>query len=207
MRRQRRVTLPGAPVGLGAALLVLASCSTPRILDGHIPNPPPGFAFDANASKARNVFPDREIVWQRGYGTLGEENHCSIFITKFVGTAGSMEIEDARSALAARYPYLEYGPLEELLIDHRPAWGWLETQFYKGELSSLAFKAVVPYDSVCYAVEFFARDPQYRNPEVLKAAVATFEIGRKEVHYSHVALAALFVLGTVLVVSRIGRSS
>ena len=140
-----------------------------------IPNPPSGFGYDPNAYAARVVFPDRTKVSQRAYATLTEP-YNSIYITEFEGTSTKEDAERARAALAERYDYSDYGPLETLTIDGRESWGWLESSYYEGKLSSLEFKAVVPYENVTYTVEFDTNEPDEMNADYLREVVSTFII-------------------------------
>jgi hypothetical protein len=177
-------------------MLLGPSCTKkPKIYGGYIPNPPSGFIFDLNATQGRNVFKNGDIIYQRAYSNLSEDNHCSIYITKYDGTVTMYEIQDARDYLAKRYDYLDYSPLEELAIGGRPAWGWLETQYYEGELSSLEYKAVVPYDDATYGIEFFAADPKYRDKGTLREMVSTFRIGEDKVDPIRSTLAVLVGFG------------
>lgn len=167
---------------------------------------PEGFIFDANASMGRNVFPDRQILHQVAWTNLAEEKHASLFMTEYHGPSTRAEIEAAREFQESRYSsYLDYGPLEEITIDGRTAYGWLETQYFEGQLSSREYKAVVSYDDVTYAIEFFARDPIYREAATLEEWVTTFH-GPKEAGTSWAkVLITVVLIGTpvVLVVKKV----
>ena len=93
--------------------------------------------------------------------------------------------------------YLDYGPLEELKIDGRPAWGWLETQYYKEKLASLEYKAVVPYDDIMYTVEFFTGRDEFMDEAFLRESVCRFEIGRTKVNEAAVTAGFAMALGFV----------
>ena len=84
------------------------------------------------------------------------------------------EIRAAKTYAENKYDRLRYGDMEELYIDQRPALAWTETQFFEGEVWSLEYCAVVPYDDATYTVEFFATDPEMRNREFLREVVSTF---------------------------------
>lgn len=152
-------------------------CSGPEREGPQIPKVPEGFIYDANASQGRNVFPDARQVRQSAWTTLGEDEHSSIFFTTYRGAATREEVAAARADQESRYgSYMEYGPLEDLTIDERPAWGWLETQWYREEIASLEYKAVVVYDSLSYAVEFHSSEPRFMDAATLKALVETFRV-------------------------------
>lgn len=140
---------------------------------GRIGRAPEGFLFDANATAARHVLPDRELIDQDGWFTAGDPG-SSIMISRYEGAADAAEIEAAHDDLAGRYGYAEYGEIEELTIDRRPAWGWLETQRLDGRLASLAFTAVIPYEGDTYTVEFSSAEPRFLKAEALRKTVSTF---------------------------------
>ncbi len=162
---------------IGALALGLnLHCSGPQREGPQIPKVPEGFMFDANASKARNILADEWQLRQEAWVTMGDEEHSSIYFTTYRGAVSREEVAAAHDAQASRYGYLEYGPLEDLTIDGRAAWGWLETQVYRGKLASLEYKAVVAYDSLSYAVEFHSSEPRFLDPAALKALVETFRV-------------------------------
>ncbi len=162
-----------------AAMVAWAStgCSKPLMEGAQVPVRPAGFMLDANASAARKVFPDRQVLDQRGYFTAGEENHCSIMITEYAGPTSYEEVQSAREAAAARYgANSEYGPIDATVIDKQPAWSYVVTQSYRGKTSSLEYTAVVSYEKTdrTYTVEFYASDPRYMNEEFMAKTVKTF---------------------------------
>jgi len=169
-----------------------------------IPDPPFGFIYDANATQARNVFPDREMLSQSAWSTTGEI-HNSIYITCYAGPSTQADVQAARDAQESMYKYLQYGSLEALTIDDRPAWGWLETQYHKGNLSSLEYKAVVSYDDVSYAVEFFADSPEYLSEAVLRDMVCSFETGKTKIDYALAAGGLLLAAIGILLIKRMSR--
>ncbi len=161
----------------GLLLCFSAGCSGPKREGPQVQNVPEGFIWDANASKARNVFPKQPKVRQGAWTTmaLGDEDHSSIYITTYQGNTDRREIAGARQDFVNRYgDYLEFGPLEDLRIDGRDAYGWLETQHYQGELASYEYKAVVPYDTLTYAVEYYSSHERFMDPEAMRALVTSF---------------------------------
>jgi len=179
------------------AVSALFGCTGPRMEGGQFKHPPTGFVFDANAREGRPVFPDREAIDVRAWMTMGED-HNSIFVTEYEGPATREQVQAARDAQEKNYGnYLDYGNLEEMTIDGRPAWGWLETQHYKGKLSSYEYKAVVSYDDVSYAIEFFAGREDWRDEHKLRAFVKTFEVGRSKPNYAALGVGAVLLLGAV----------
>jgi len=182
--------------------LLVSGCSSPRVEGGVIPHPPTGFAFDANATQARNVYPGGNQLSQRAWGTFGEQ-HDSIYITEYEGSSTRTDAQGARDAQEARYGgYMQYGPLEDLTIDGRPAWGWLETQMYKGRLASLEYKAVVSCDDRSFAVEFYGSTDEWRDADKLRAVVSTFEIARPKPNMPAILMGAVIGLGGIVVAAR-----
>jgi hypothetical protein len=199
-----RPRIPGCSAVL-AAVLMASGCSTPSLEGGQFEKPPVGFLFDANASKSRDLFPDSETEDQRAWMTLGED-HNSIFITQYRGTVTREQVQAARDALESKYGhYLGFGNLEEMTIDGRPAWGWLETQDYKGECASLEYKAVVGYEETFYAVEFFAGRQDWRDENKLRIFVKTFKVGRTEPNLAAIAVGGLLLAGTAVLYKKTGR--
>lgn len=181
-----------SPVQLGRSLLLrqplmlllataLPACSGPRFEGPQVQEPPVNFVFDANASQGRNVYPDRrqraQVAW---WHSMGERDHSSVFITTYDGPSTQADVAAARNRQAEQYGhYIRYGDLETLWIDDHGAWGWLETQIVEGDTASLEYKAVVTYDSVSYAVEFFSSEPEWMDPTRLREVVSSFAVGIK----------------------------
>ena len=172
----------GQFIMVGAAIATLAlgaaGCG-PGLREGpNVTGVPEGFLYDENATSGRPVLPNRRLVSQSGWMTLNEP-HCSIMFTEYEGVADAGEISAARSEYARRYTYESYGQLEPLTIDQHAAWGWAESQTYRGQLASLEYTAVVPYEDATWTIEFFAADPKHRDPAFLKQLVTTFRLGRR----------------------------
>ena len=106
------------------------------------------------------------------------------------------QIQAARDDQERRYgTNMRYGPLHEIEIDERPAWAWLETQIYRGNVSSLEYKAVVSYDSVAYAVEFWSDQAQWMDETKLREVVASFAVGRIRISWPLMLVGLVGVLG------------
>jgi len=166
--------------GLAAlAALGALGCSKPLMEGAQVPDRPAGFLFDANATAARKIFPDRQVVDQRGYFTPGEDNACSIMITEYAGPTSYDDVRAAREAAATRYGHnADYGQVDATTIDKRPAWSYVVTQHYRGKVSSLTYTAVVSYakDDRTYTVEFYASDPRYMDEDFLARTVNAFTV-------------------------------
>jgi len=171
------------------------ACSHPRFEGAQVQEPPHNFLFDANADKGRNVYPDREerrqTAWMRGFGDGG---HSSLFITTYSGSSSRADVQAARDSQEERYGRsIRYGQLESFEIDGRPAWGWLEKQVAKGDTVSVEYKAVVSYDSVSYAIEFFSSEPEWMDGWRQRQVIETFAIGKTRPNYLLILLLIAFV--------------
>jgi len=179
------------------ALWVVA-CSRPVLEGAQVTRVPPGFGFDANATVARLVFPDREKMDQRGYFALGPDDvHSDITITEYAGKTTYEQAAAARSAAASKYGYAEYGPLETLLLDGRTAWGWTVTQRARGEVTGLEVVAVVCYPKAghTFSVEFYSCDSRYMDAELMKKTLAGFTVKNgKNLSPARIGLAGLLVV-------------
>lgn len=191
--------LATASILLSLIVLSVHGCSTPLVVGGQITKIPPGFMFDANATGARLVFHEREMVDQRGYFYMThDDEHCSIMITEF---AGPTSYEEAKSALdyhRSTYPHKKYGALESMQIDGEDAWGWESFQHHKGEATALEYHAIVSYPELntTYTVEFYAGVNRFMDAQLIKATVGSFAVKKdKEVSYAQIGLAALLVVG------------
>lgn len=159
-------------------MLVLVGCSTARIEGPQIVDRPPGFALSLDAESAANMFPDREVLAQRGYFTKGRRA-SSIMITEYEGAAERSEAQAARDRREKSWSHAEVGSVESLKIDGRSAWGWTIDQKLDGELKSKAFVAVVPYGESTYAIEFYASNPQLWKGDLLRDTVRSFAVVHK----------------------------
>jgi len=181
MRKNLILTLT-ATVALTAAV----GCSQPETVDGDITDPPPYFGFDINATQSRRALPDHTLIDERGYSTLGGDEHSSIHITEYESVATEAEVEKARAGAAARYSHAEYSELMNEFIDGRTAWAWTETQARRktGEILALKYTAIIPYDDRTFAVEFYTSQEKYMDVAVLQETVRTFEVGEASVNYA-----------------------
>jgi hypothetical protein len=211
MRKRALTEIAWAVTGIILAAILMGSgsgCSKPVLEGGQVSRVPEGFLFDANASAARLVFPEKSMIDQRGYFTLRDDDHCSIMITEYQGAATCDEATAARDRAAREYGYQDYGPVEELVIDGQPAWGWLITQHGKDSVSSYNYTAVVPYEEegLTYTVEYYASNPRFRDPEAQKEIVQRFEVKRAGVSYGYVGLALALTGGFAAALHTIRKS-
>jgi hypothetical protein len=126
----------------------------------------------------------------------------SIFIDGYPAVLGYEDAVAARDS--ARRHALDrdtrFGEVEPITVDGRSGWGWHErVETPTRGLVWVAYRALVPYDSVTYAIEFSSGNPTFKRtaPDTLKAVIATFGIGRTTYNVPLIALiagAALFAL-------------
>jgi hypothetical protein len=162
-----------------AVLITVPACG-PTYREGpNVAGVPEGFRYDANMTSGRPVLPNRTQIGQSGWITPFAEEHSSIMFTQYSGAADEAEVRAVLDAYARRYTHQKYGAVEAVTIDKRPAWGWYSEQHLKGKLASLEYTAVIPYDDVTWAVEFYASHPRHRDPELLKKLVTSFHYHRK----------------------------
>jgi hypothetical protein len=197
--RGPRPTLAGLGVVAWAALAP-TGCTPPKYEGPQIQEPPAGFFLNPDATKSRELFPDREPI-HRDTWVNGQWGQVStIHITGYPGTLMRADAGEAleESRAAATEP-VTFGNLQEVSIDGRTAWGWeerLETP--TTGLEWVAYRVVVPYDTISYAVELFSGDPAIKGvPDTLAAIAATFAVG--ETTWNIPLLVAIAILIFVLI--------
>lgn len=153
------------------------ACGRPMREGPNLVGVPAGFHYDENMTSGRPVLPRRVQIGQSGWMTI-EEPSCSIMFTEYSGPTSEAEVLAAVGEAAQRYRNEDFTPVEPIRIDGRDAWGWIETQTYRGELASVEYTAVIPYDDVTWAVEYYASSPKLRDPRVQKDLVASFHYQR-----------------------------
>lgn len=194
-----------SPAALLVPLMALG-CDVPNFAGPQIQNPPPAFTMKNDLSQDRPMFPERDGLYHVAWVEASWGHFSGIYIDGYAGTSGIQDVEDARLAAieAARGERAEFGELEEILIDGRPAWGWGEVwRLPNNGVRYVIFRAAVPYDTVTYAVDFRTGDPNLKaHPDSLRTIVASFAIGRTEWNYPLIAIIA----GVVLLVAARTRS-
>ncbi|MBM4184329.1 MAG: hypothetical protein FJ207_08895 [Gemmatimonadetes bacterium] len=168
----------------GGALALAAgvsACDVPNFEGPQIQDPPQGFLLAPDSYQQRRLFPDRELIFHAAW-VESIDDFSTIYID---GHRGVLGLEDAVAARdsARRYatdPDVRFGEVEPLEVDGRSAWGWFErVETPTRGLVWVAYRAIIPYDTVSYAVEFYSGEPAIKReaPDTLKAIIATFGIG------------------------------
>lgn len=189
----------GSLTALAAFMVVLAGCRIPRFEGPQIQQPPAGFTLRAGPNPSPRTFPDHEVgfhaTWVRadmsGVSVISVHEHPVVFELDEVVAARE------RVRATATDPDAVFGDLEAIRVDGRDAWGWYErVESPRRGLVRVAYRAVVPYDSVSYVIEFNSGEPSLKlaAPDTLKAVISTFGIGRTTYNIPLIAI----VFGTLL---------
>ena len=176
--RRWRVGVGGVAVACAVALAAFAGPARAAREGPGIEKRPAGFLYDPNAVSSRPVFPSRTRIRQFGYFTPNDAR-CAIVITSYEGpTLTRDEVETVRDFASREYDWIRYGPIEDLTIAKRPAWGWLESIGPKDTPDALQYVGVVSVDGVTYSIEFYANELPYRDPALMKQTVLGFDVVR-----------------------------
>ncbi|MEQ1854988.1 MAG: hypothetical protein ABL963_00880 [Longimicrobiales bacterium] len=177
---------------------VLAGCEVPNFEGPQIQEPPQGFLLAPDSYQQRRLFPELEITFHAAW-VESIDDFSTIYIDGHPGALGFEDVVNAREQvrLLAMDPDIRFGEVEPLLVDGRDAWGWSErVESPTRGLESVAFRAVVPYDTISYAIEFYTGDPSIKRvaPDTLKAIISTFAVGRTTYNWPLIAVLAGLVL-------------
>jgi hypothetical protein len=123
-----------------------------------------------------------------------------IYIRAHPGTTTRRDVEEARARAAeqeaGRGKRVTFGDVEDAMIDGRASWGWLEEERDDRGLQYVEYRAVIPYDTITYTVEFATGDPSWKvKPDSMRVAVLSFAYGQTVWNKG---LITLLLVGTVL---------
>jgi len=180
-------------------MVATAACLKPSVPGYQVHDVPEGFLFTANANTGVSAFPDRDIlsrgVWMGDIETF--EPQSEIYVTRYSGNITIEEAEVARDAQASRYgnpSSIDYARVATVTIDGRSAFAWMETRYDENSaVRSLEYKAVIPYDTVTYSVEFNTSVAHRLHPDSLTRVVHSWGPGETEVLWG-----AILIVGGVL---------
>jgi hypothetical protein len=167
-----------------AVLIVVGTlaCDIPNFQGPQVQNVPPGFSMNPETNLERRMMPDLEVIHYDAWVEASWGDFSGIYINGHPGAASRDDAERARQDLIARSAgaLIEFGEIEELTVDERTAWGWTEWwRLANGGLDYVVYRAVIPYDTVSYTVEFLTGDPALKiRPDSLRTIVASFGIGK-----------------------------
>ena len=164
---------------------VLSACQMPRFEGPDIQNPPMGFLRQNESYQGRRMFPEREVTFHTAWVHTDMNGVSVIYVN---GHRGALTLEDAVAAQrgvwdATMDPDTHFEDLQAITIDGRSGWGWYEhVSSERRGLVDVAYRAIVPYDTVTFAIEFVSGEPAYKQfaPDTLQTVVSSFGIGRTE---------------------------
>ncbi len=183
VRRPLGVPAFGARWLLGLALLTLAGCELPNYKGPQIQEPPTGFFINPEAVLDRELFPEKEIVYRDAWVNTSWGEVSTIHITGHPGVTMRAEVHDAyQAAEAAATEPVTFSALRDFTIDERTGWGWHERlQTPELGISWVAFRVVIPYDTITYSIELYSGDPTFKGvPDTLAAIASTFAVGETD---------------------------
>jgi len=154
--------------------------------------PPQGFLMVQGSYPVRQLVSGPEPVFRRAWVESGVDA-SNIFIDGYPAVLGYEDALAARDS-SRRYAHdssTSFGDVEPIRVDGRDGWGWHErVETPTRGLVWVAYRALIPYDSITYAIEFSSGNPKFKNgaPETLKAVIGTFGIGRTTYNVPLIAL-------------------
>jgi hypothetical protein len=162
---------------------------------------PRGFLFTANVTPGTTPLPDREMlshgVWLGDIVTF--EPQSTIDVTRYAGAVSIEESRAVRDAQASKYgrpASIDYGEVETVTIDGRPAFAWMETRYDEhGAVRSMEYQAVIPTDTVSYLVAFSTSAAPRLHPDSLTRVVQSWGPGRTEVLWGPITVAVALLIG------------
>lgn len=185
-------------------LLATAGCQVPKFQGPQVQTPPQGFSMNRETFLQGRLFSQMDAIHHDAWVEAAWGNFSGIYINGFAGEMSRAHLEDERNAIINRTmgELIEYGEIEELTVDGRTAWGWTEwRRLENGGLEYMVYRALIPYDTISYAVEFLTGDPALKvRPDSLRMIVASFGIGKTTWNLPLIAMLAgvLLLLGNTL---------
>ena len=194
-----------------AVLIALAlpalGCQVPRFEGPEIQQPPANFVRQPNNQTLGPIFPNHEITFHTSWVHTDLGGVSVIYIDAHPTVFGLEDVMAARTAAERNDgdPDAVHGNIEALTIDGRESWGWYrEVGSARRGLDHVTYYAVVPYDTVSYALMFGSGEPTLKQaaPDTLRAVVSSFAIGRTTYNLPLIAI----VFGAMLLVASVLRS-
>ena len=190
-----------------ATLVPVSACTIPRFEGPQIQNPPAGFLMQNESYLQRRMFPDLEVDFHTAWVHTDLSGVSVIYVNRHPHRLTLDDILSARAGVEAATadPDTRFGPVDALTIDGREAWGWEErVQSERRGLVDVAYRAVIPYDSATYAIEFVSGEPSFKaaSPDTLRTIVSSFAIGRTTWNFPLIAM----ISGALLLLVSVQRS-
>jgi len=168
-----------------------AACEVPNFEGPQVQTPPPAFFLQDESYQQRRMFDHLDPIYHDAWVETADGHFSGIFIN---GYSGTLEMEDVMAAQdSARVhaaTFVRFGEIESITIDERPAWAWAEIrQNQQIGVDWIAYRAMIPYDTISYVVEFHGGEPGLKaKPDTLRTIVASFGIGKTTWNYPLIAV-------------------
>jgi hypothetical protein len=179
---------------LAGTLVSAYACQMPRFQGPQIQSPPSNFIIAPDNQHAQTLFPERSRSFQTTWVHTDLGGTSVINVDEYGGGA---TLDDAVAAqdrirATATDPDTVFGGIEAITVDGRRGWGWAErVESAQRGLVQVAYRAIVPYDSVSYTIEFISGEPSLKAaaPDTLRAIVTSFAVGRTRYNLPQIAIA------------------
>jgi hypothetical protein len=191
-------------IGLGVCALLavsLTACDMPTFEGPQIQSPPPAFFLQPDSYLQERIFPAREMVYHDAWISTADGIYSGIYINGHAGVISEADVLSAQEAAKVRATTpITFGPIERHVVDGREALGWAERlQTPELGIDWIAYRMVVPYDTVTYALEFYGGAPGLKShPDTLVVILSSFAIGETT---WNLGLIAILVGGGLLLVN------
>jgi hypothetical protein len=128
------------------------------------------------------MFPDLEMTFHTTWVHTDVSGTSVIYVD---GHPGVLDVNDVTGALeraiaSATDRDRSFTNIEVLTIDGRRGWAWSErVESDLRGLVDVSYKAVIPYDTITFAIEFASSEPLWKAsaPDTLRAVISTFAVG------------------------------
>jgi hypothetical protein len=186
---------------------VLVACEVPTFEGPQLQTRPDGFLMVEGSYSPRPLVSGSTPVFRTAW-VESSADASNIFIEGYPVVVGYEDALAARDS-SRRYAHdaeTTFGEVEPIRVDGRDGWGWYErVETPNRGRVWVAYRALIPYDSVTYAIEFSSGNPRFKGgaPETLKAVISTFGIGRTTYNVPLIALVVgVALLGVAFLRSR-----
>lgn len=195
-----------------AAALATGACSAPAVEGYQLQGTPEGFLFaSARPGETGQGLVSGLPVQSQGLwvGDIrSDEPRTTISFTRYRGRASRADAEQARDARAERVgPYTLVGPVRDVpLVGGGTAWAWTEERHDEyGRFRSLEVSAVLAFDTVSFSLALDTEVTERMTQDHLDGILATFALGRTNVHWWAILTAAASLAGMAALLARRAR--
>jgi hypothetical protein len=134
----------------------------PRFQGPQIQSPPANFIIVADNEHPQTLFPHRSRGFHTAWVHTDVGGTSVIYVDEYTDAVTLDEVTAAQDRMraAATDPDTVFGGIEAITVDGRRGWGWAERiESERRGLVQVAYRAIVPYDTVSYAIEFISGEP------------------------------------------------